>query len=221
MLVFKVKTKLIALSVLGMMLAQFPAMANFTEIHKSTDATTGKTKVYIPGVASGTETEIISKGGAKDKILTLNNCGWGKFSDSTTSPIVEITSSTGEELDPINGIEVASAPTCTAGTTPGTYVDSNASDAIGRTIKAGTTFWVKGGNGVGSFAIKTRANNTIKLKGGNCGWASVAVSATRPLTSFIKDGNTKVLADLPSTNTPMYCKKTGTTYTNYLPAAGF
>lgn len=200
-----------------MMLAQFPALASFTEVHKYTDTATGKTKVFIPSTPKDTVVSVMTEGAPKDRFLTLNNCGWGKFSDSTTSPIQAVKNSSGTDLT----VAAGAAPTCTAGTTPGTYVDSNTTATVGDVIKAGTVYWVKGGTAIGSYQIKTVALQTAKAKGGNCGFAAISTSDSRPLTAFKIGATDYTLAALPAAAAPMYCKKTGTSYTNYLPASGF
>lgn len=211
-----------ALSIVGIAAVGFssvaPAMAQFTAVHKFEGG--GKSYVYFPGVAAGTTLEVNTPGSAAPKVLTLNNCGWGKFKESATSPVINITGSS------VNFASISSgaAPTCTPGTTAGTYTDSNSSATVGTGIK--TTegyYWIKGGSTIGSATIEVTTRKKVSVKGNDCGWGRVAVSATRPMTNFSVASTNYTLAALPAADAPMVCRapSTGAPKVNYVPAAGF
>ncbi|NJL90848.1 MAG: hypothetical protein HC916_14445 [Coleofasciculaceae cyanobacterium SM2_1_6] len=191
------------------------ALANFNGVHRSTF--NGKERVVFPGQTPDTSIEVTTVRTAQ-RVLTLNNCGWGKFTESATSPVAAIRSS-GSTLS----IAAGTAPTCVRAVAPATgYVDSNPSDAVGTVIKAANVVWIKGGSTVGAYSIDVDTNRISRAKANACGVASLTISATRPLTTFTFAGTNYTLANLPATtNGGLICRKSSTGAIAFVPVAGF
>lgn len=183
---------------------------SFTSLHKWTDTATSKTYVYVPGQTVATPVaEFSTPRTAAPRILTLDNCGWGKFTKSTTSPPVSITGADWA------GKTTGTAPTCTLAA--GVYTSSNPA-ATGTVLDTGTQIWVRGGTGIGSATITITSAAKITSKANACGFVRVAASASRPLTTFTIGATNYDLSTVPSVPAPMICKKNGTTFTTYVPA---
>jgi len=94
--------------------------ASFTAPHKWTDAATSKTYVYIPGQTAGNPVAGLSAPKtAAPRNLTLNNCGWGSFTKSATSPPTNITGANWA------GKTTGAAPTCVKDPAPATTYTTN------------------------------------------------------------------------------------------------
>ncbi|MEG4065431.1 hypothetical protein [Microcoleus sp. SVA1_A1] len=182
------------------------ASANFNGVHRST--VNGREKVVIPGQTPETSIEITTLN-TKARVLTLNNCGWGKFTESATAPVASIVAG-GSTLS----IGTGAAPTCVRSTTTTGavyYADSNSADAVGTAIKAANVIWVKGGSTLGAYAIDVNTNKISKAKANKCGVASFTITATRPLTTFTHSGTNYTLASLPATtNGGLICRNSST-----------
>jgi hypothetical protein len=192
------------------------ASANFTQVHKSSFG--GKDKIFFPGQTAGSTIEV-STPKTSVKTLTLNNCGWGKFTESATSPVAEIRS---------NGVALSigsgAAPTCTKAVAPATgYVDSNAGAAIGTAIRAGNIIWIKGGATVGAAVFDVDANKLIKVKVNACGFGSVTISPTRTMDKFSLAGTNYTLPNLPATTSGgLICRKDAAgNGVSFVPVGGF
>lgn len=203
---------------LGLITA-LPASANFNGVHVST--VNGKDRVVIPGQTPEARVEITTLRTAP-RSVTLNNCGWGKFTESASSPVAAI-SAAGSNL----AIGSGSAPTCVRETTPtGVVFYSTSNDgAIGTVVKSGAEIWIRGGSGGGPYApyaIEVSTNRIVGAKANACGVASFTVSATRPLTTFTFGGNNYTLANLPSTtNGGLICRRTQAGAIAFVPVTGF
>lgn len=200
------------LSLLAIALAPCNALANYTTPHKVT--VDGKTYVFIPGQTAGSPVTGFSAPKAPTtRVLTLNNCGWGSFTKSATSPPTMITGANW------SGKTTGSPVTCTKNAAPATtYTSSNPLAAVGAIIDDGTKLWVKGGTGPGSVTLQITTSGTITTKANACGFVRVTTSTSRPMTEFKVGATSYTLASLPSKTSPMICRKVGTSSFTYVPA---
>ena len=186
--------------------------ANFTSVHKWTDAATSKTYVYVPGQTAGSPvTDFTSDKSPSTKLVTLNNCGWGSFTKSATSPPINIT---GASWPATSGAAV----TCTKDPSPATTYTASNTGAVGTMIDDGTKLWVKGGTGPGSVTLQITTAGKITTKANACGFVRVAASAARPLTTFKIGATSYTLGSVPSVPNPVICRKVGTSSFTYVPA---
>ena len=190
---------------------------DYTGIHKHTDTVSGKTSVYIPLIPPGQPvTGLTSPKTPSLKVLTLNNCGIAKVSKGTTSPVTNITGAGGATVN-FSAKTTGAEPTCTAGTTPGSYTSSWAG-AVGNVLDAGSNYFIKGGTGPGAISVNVTTTGTITSKANACGFLRVTVSDSRPMTNFNIGATAYTLAALPTVTNPMICKKIGTASFTYVPA---
>ncbi|MEG4121685.1 hypothetical protein QUA43_29965 [Microcoleus sp. N9_B4] len=188
--------------------------ANFTSVHKWTDAASSKTYVYVPAQTAGSPvTDFTTPRTANPRVLTLNNCGWGSFTKSATSPPVGLTGADWA------GKTSGAAPTCVKDPSPATTYTTSNTGATGTVVDDGTKIWIRGGTGPGSVTVTITTAAKITSKANACGFVRVAASATRPLTTFSIGATNYTLADLPSVTAPMICRKNGTTSVTYVPAS--
>jgi len=210
--------RLAALLGLGILAAGAPALADYTVVHKYTDSATSKTYVYVPGVATGQPmANFTSPKVPKLRVLTLNNCGIGKISKPSTSPILSIAGAGGATVN-FSEKTSGSDPTCTLDTTAGTYTSSWSGAATGDVLETPTAYFIKGGTGAGALSVNVQNDGTITSKGNACGWLRVTVSDTRPMTNFKIGATDYTLAALPVVTNPMICRKVGTSSFTYVPA---
>lgn len=217
----KLLQKLLASVGLAIVIAPTAAIGQttgqFAAPHKFTDAAAGKTYVYIPNRPVGVPVVgFTAPKAASPKTLTLNNCGWGSFTKSATSPPTLITG---------NGVTVnwagkttGAAVTCTAPVAPATTWTSNNAGAVGTVVDDGAKIWIKGGTTVGAAIINVTTSGTITSKVNACGFLRVTTSVTRPMTNFSIGTTAYTLATLPAVTKPMICRKVGTSSFTYVPA---
>src|SRR6476620_3778445 len=152
--------------------------ANFSSVHKWTDAANSKTYVYVPGQTAGNAVPGFTAPKAPTpRVLTLNNCGWGSFTKSATSPPTNIT---GANWPAQSG----SAPTCVKDPSPATTYTTSNPAATGTIIDDGTKIWVRGGTSSGSVSLQITSGGNIITKANACGFVRVAISESRPMTNF-------------------------------------
>lgn len=191
--------------------------ATFTAPHKFTDTATGKTYVYVPGKPVGVPVVgFTAPKAASPKTLTLNNCGWGSFTKSTTSPPTLVTG-TGITVN-WTGKTTGAAVTCVAPVAPATAWTSNNAGAVGTVVDDGARIWIRGGTTVGAAIINVTSSGAITTKANACGFVRVTVSSTKPMTTFAIGATNYTLATLASTPKPMICRKVGTASFTYVPA---
>ena len=214
---FKRILALFGLGILGSVaIADLAKAGQFDVVHKHTES--GKTYVYIPAQTAGQPvTGLTSPKVATLKVLTLNNCGISKVSKGTTSPVTNITGAGGATVN-FSAKTTGAEPTCTAGTTPGSYTSSWAG-AVGDVLDAGTYYFIKGGTGPGALSVNVTTTGTITSKANACGFLRVTVSDSRPMTNFNIGTTAHTLAGLPTVTNPMICKKVGTASFTYVPAS--
>lgn len=200
------------IAAVGVPLGAIAETATFGTVHKWTDTAANKTYIYVPGQTAGAPATGFSAPKAPvSRVITLNNCGWGSFTKSATSPPTNIT---GANWPATSG----SAPTCTKDPSPATtYTTSNLA-ATGTTIDDGTKIWVKGGTAAGSVTLQISSGGNITTKANACGFIRVTTSESRPMTAFKIRTMDYTLAALPAVIKPMICRKVGTASFTYVPA---
>lgn len=186
---------------------------SFTSVHKWTDAATSKVYVYVPAQTAGSAVPgFTAPKAAAPRTLTLNNCGYGSFTKSTTSPPTLITGADWA------GRTTGAAPTCVKDPAPAlTYTTSNPAP-VGTVIDDGTKIWVRGGTAAGAASITVTSAGTITSKANACGFLRVTTSTSRPMTEFSIGATNYTLANVPAVPAPMICRKVGTTSSTYVPA---
>lgn len=217
---FKRIAALFGLGILGSVaIADIARAGQFDVVHKWTDSVAGKTYVYIPAQTAGQPvTGLTSPKAAALKVLTLNNCGIGKVSKGTTSPVTSITGAGGATVN-FGAKTTGADPTCTADpATPGSYV-SSWTGSVGDVLEGATYYFIKGGTGVGALSVNVQTTGTITSKANACGFLRVTTSTTRPMTDFNIGATAHTLAALPAVTNPMICKKVGTSSFTYIPAS--
>jgi hypothetical protein len=186
---------------------------SFGSVHKWTDSATSKTYIFIPGQTAGNPVAGLSAPKtAAPRNLTLNNCGWGSFTKSPTSPPTNITGANWA------GKTTGAAPTCVKDAAPATTYTTSNPGATGTVVDDGTKIWVRGGTGSGSTSITVTTAGAITTKVNDCGFLRVVTSTSRPMTEFSVGATNYTLAALPSVSAPMICRKVGTTSATYVPA---
>ena len=207
----------ILLSVLFPELAQ----ANFSAVHKWTDSATQKTYIYFPGQISGQPVAgLTSPKAPKPRIISLNDCGVGKIS-KTTTPISAITRADGKPVN-FGSRTNGSDPTCTPGVGLSGPFNSWSASA-GDILETPTAYYIQGEIAYGMTVSETMninvvSDGTITSKANACNFVRVTISATRPMTTFKVGATEYSLDSLPSVTAPMICKKVGTSSFIYLPA---
>ena len=191
--------------------------ASFNAPHKWTDTAAGKTYVYVPNRPVGVPVVgFTAPKAASPRTLTLNNCGWGSFTKSATSPPTLITGSgvTVNWAGKTNGAAV----TCTAPVAPATAHTSSNNGAVGTVVDDGSKIWIKGGATAGAVIINVTTAGNITTKANACGFVRVNVGPTRPMTTFNIGTTAYTLAALPAVTKPMICRKVGNASFTYIPA---
>jgi len=191
--------------------------ATYNAPHKFVDTAAGKTYVYIPNRPVNVPvTGFTAPKAASPRTLTLNNCGWGSFSKSATSPPTLITG-TGITVN-WAGKTSGAAVTCTAPVAPATAYTSSNNAAVGTVVDDGSKIWIKGGTAVGAAIINVTSAGIVTTKANGCGFVRVTVGPTRPMTSFNIGATAYTLAAIPAVTKPMICRKIGTASFTYVPA---
>lgn len=186
---------------------------SFGSVHKWTDSASSKTYVYVPGQTAGNAVPgFTAPKPPAARNLTLNNCGWGSFTKSATSPPTMITGANWA------GKTTGTAPTCVKDAAPATTYTTSNPAATGTIIDDGTKIWVRGGTGSGSVSLQITSGGNVTTKANDCGFVRVTVSESRPMTNFSIGATNYTLSTLPSVSAPMICRKVGTTSATYVPA---
>ena len=186
---------------------------SFGSVHKWTDAATSKTYVYVPGQTAGAAVPGFSA--PREPVarsLTLNNCGWGSFTKSATSPPTNITGADTNWAGKTTG----TAPTCVRNPGATTYTTSNPA-ATGTVVDDGTKIWIRGGTAAGTVAINITSGGNITTKANACGFLRITTSESRPMTQFSIGTMNYTLANIPAVPAPMICRKVGNTSATYVP----
>jgi hypothetical protein len=185
----------------------------FGSIHKWTDTATSKIYVYVPGQTAGSAVpEFTAPKPPVDRSLTLNNCGWGSFTKSATSPPINITGANWA------GKTTGPAPTCVRDPAPATTYTTSNPAPTGTVLDDGTKIWIRGGTAAGTVAITITSGGNITTKANACGFVRVTISESRPMTNFSIGTNNYTLDAVPSVQKPMICRKVGNASFTYIPA---
>jgi hypothetical protein len=183
------------------------ARADYTTVHKVTE--NGVTTVFFPATAN-TQVAVKTSKLPTTSLLTLNNCGWAKISNSATAPVVNITGGSTNFAGKTSG-----APPVCVKQADGTYFDSNSAAAVGTVVDASTVLWIKGGSGLGTLTVDVTKQAVINATANACGFAKLTANATRPLTSFMVGTTSYTLSGVSSMPATQICKGT----TLYRPVA--
>jgi hypothetical protein len=205
----------IGLSALALAPLSAIAQTSFSSVHKWTDAATSRTYIYVPGQTAGAAVAgFTAPRAAVARSLTLNNCGWGSFTKSTTSPPTNITGAGTNWAGKTTG----TAPTCVKDAAAATTYTTSNPAPTGTVIDDGTKIWVRGGTAAGTAAINITSGGNITTKANACGFLRVMISDSRPMTEFSIGSMNYTLAALPAVTKPMICRKVGNSSFTYLPA---
>ncbi len=195
-----------------LLIASSPAMANFTGVHRGTSG--GKDKVVIPNQAPDT-TIALTVATTTIRPVTFNDCGWGKLTDSASAPVTAI--------DTGGSLTFNFAGRTTATTPPSFTQCFLNTQPQGAVVKVGNVLYLNSGiTNLGTINLSVTSEKSINAKVNSCGFASVSITPTRPLTRFSVGGVVYNLVSLPTTvNGLLYCRKTGGVAIAYRPLGGF
>ncbi|MEG4121684.1 hypothetical protein QUA43_29960 [Microcoleus sp. N9_B4] len=200
------------------------AQAVYNAPHKWVDSF-GKIRVFIPGTAD-TTVDVITES-SKEYTFTVDYCGWINIRESATRKIKSF-------LTSVNSLTVnfatpfltnTIAPACTPGSN-GIWSLWQWGDTVDKPngylfrVQGTFSYWVKvrpalqTAGGIQGFVTY---ENTIKSKINSCGFATIIVSPTRPMTTFKIAGVDYNLATLPSVNKPQICRIQSGVKMRYVP----
>ncbi|MEG4420821.1 hypothetical protein QUA70_19840 [Microcoleus sp. LAD1_D5] len=213
--------KLIAsLFALGLVVVPQVASASFGQVHRSTGG--ARDRIVVPNQTPGSSVPLMVEV-TRNRNLTLNACGWGRFQHKTGGNIGGITDIKVGGVSIASNMVVGAVPTCASGV-------SNVNHPVGSVFRDGNIgvgeaiWYIRGGTGAGSIVAAVSSLNIVRVKANNCGFASFRITASRPFTEFETELPLVqyILSSLPTTNSVgLVCRKTGNTYTTYAPASGF
>lgn len=187
------------------------AGASIAEVYKVANATSSK--VFVTGQAANTEINALINNDPKPRSMTYNQCGWGKFKESASSPVITF-SSGGSPLNIGSGAD----PVCTKDA-QGNYSATN-DGTIGDVRRSTTGYiWHKGSNTVGAGVVYVGTQSTKKAKVNACGLASFSVTSlsASPSASLNIGGTNYQISSMTTRNFPDACRKIGTAYVLYSP----
>ena len=156
-------------------------VAPFNAPHKWTETATNKTYVFIPNQTPSIPIpNQISKDESGDQSVLLNNCGWGSIDYFVT--LVNVAGYDQPSFINWAGRTTGATPTCTRDTS-GAWV-SNSNLPIGSVVKAGSEYWIKGGNSWGTIFVTLIYGRVIKNKVNTCGFLRILITDNRKMTNF-------------------------------------
>jgi len=175
-------------------------------------------KVYKTNQTPLSEFTAVVTNPAKTRVMRFNNCGWGKFKESASSPVFRYEQS-GQNLP----ITTGAAPVCTkdapvAGVVaPPTYTATN--DASTGTVRRTPDGFIhhKGGNQQTAFAVEISTNSTKKAKPNQCGLVAISLKDANGSID-LGEGMTSV-SGISAKAYPQKCVKVGSAYVLYEPPA--
>jgi hypothetical protein len=195
------------------------ALADQFEVYQI--ATAGKTKIHFVGgnfnLLNATFS-ITVQNAPKIKVLTLNNCGMGKFKESATAPITSM--SVGSI--PVSIIQGwGSPPVCSKDAATGVYSSTN-DLPVGQAGKTTDGYiYYKGGTTVGAATLNVASSSIKQIKTNQCGLAGLTLPTG--VTQFSTDSQSSynINSNVPVKNYPYICKKVGNgSYTIYSQKGG-
>lgn len=188
-----------------------PAIASFAGVHRGTSG--GSDRVIIPNQTPDT-TIALTVGSTEIKPVSpaADTCGIARLQDSATNPIVGI--------EGVNFAGRTTEATVPSGYTP-TGLCSSSLKPNGSVVKVGNAYYIWFDQ-YGTFNLRVSYGKVSNVKVNSCGFGSIAITPTRPLTNFSIGGVTYTLASLPTTTSGgLYCRKNGGTSIAYRPLGGF
>lgn len=223
------KKQLIAIASFLLTLTPLAANAQYDSPHKWTDSF-GKTRIYIPGTADNV-VDVLTES-SKEYTFIVNTCGWISLRESATRKIKSFST-------PTNSISINNfipsfsfyhGPLCSwVVSSSWNYWDKdNHYTGTGLQVPNGSLHTIFNTN---QFFIKIAPlysapssiqgtltyENTIKNKINSCGFGTILVSTTRPMTTFKIAGVDYTLDTLPAVDKPQLCKIQGASKVRYLP----
>jgi len=189
------------------------------QVYKVVNGVTAK--VFVTEQTANTELQALLDNAPKTRTLTYNNCGWGKFKESTTSPVVRFTKALsfgamfiGDGADPV----------CTKDA-QGVYTSTN-DGLVGMTVRRSNGFiWYKGSSTLGAGVVYVTNQSVRKAKVNACGLASFSVPVSNVVpfkftipTSTNLAGTVFNVSSLTARTYPHACRKVGTSYVLYRPS---
>jgi hypothetical protein len=218
---FAVKISQISLGV-GFTIALLPLLsqnaiaAGFDGIHRSTFG--GKDKIFIPNQPPNTTVALtVGSEEIRSVAFTANTCGIGRLQDSASKPITGV--ETGGSLV-FNFAGRTTEATIPSGYTTG--VCAGSSKPRGSVVKVGNAIYLWAGE-YNTLNLRVLSGKVSNVKINACGFGSIAITPTRPLTNFTLGGTNYTLATLPTTtNGALICRKDAAgNGISFVPLAGF
>lgn len=226
----KLAIALLTLAAIALPQGAIAQQAIYNSPHKWTDSF-GKIRVYIPGTAD-TVVDVVTES-SKEYTFTVNTCGWISLRQSTTRKIKSFSTST-------NSLSVSNfsapdfshvhGPLCTFTSSTGWSFwdalnsgESNINASNGRlvTITGSNQFFVKVVQAINSTVPVIQGTvtyeNIIKNKINSCGFGTIIVSPTRPMTTFKIGTINYTLATLPPVTKPQICRIQSGVKMRYVP----
>lgn len=210
----KVIAALIAFAAIALPKGAIAQTATFNSPHKWTDTVTSKSYLFIPGQTPLVAIpDLVSKDESGDQSMQLNDCGWGNIGYFVT--LINVVRYNQPGFINWGARTTGATPSCTQNAS-GAWVSSNNSP-VGTVVKAGSKYWIKGGNSWGSIILTLSYGKVIKNKANACGFLRLLISDSRPMTNFSIGATNYTLTTLPAVTKPMICRKVGTSSSTYLP----
>jgi hypothetical protein len=210
----KVIAALITFAAIALPQSAIAQTTNFTSPHKWTDAATNKSYVFIPNQTPLVAIpNLISRNESGDESVRLNNCGWGSIDYFVT--LVHVVRYNQPGFINWGGRTTGATPSCTQNAS-GVWVSNNNSP-VGTVVKAGSKYWIKGGNSWGSISVTLSYGKVIKNKVNACGFLRVLLNDSQTMTNFTVGMTDYTLAGIPMVTKPMICRKVGSSNSTYLP----
>ena len=194
-------------AILGIISISAIAQPASADVYKATVG--GKTKVYLSGFTPSSSINYQVYSAPKVKSLILNNCGLGKFKESTTAPVTSMDVGGQAVTIGANG----GIPACTKDATTGVYSATN-DVPLGQARRTGDGYiWYKGANSAGASVLNVVTLGTKIVKTNQCGLASF--SPAFGVTDFLISQQPFSISSLPTKTYPSVCKNVGGTYVTY------
>jgi len=210
----KVIAALIGFAAIALSQSAIAQTATFNIPHKWTDTATNKSYVFIPQQTPLVAIpNLVSRDESGDQSVKLNDCGWGDIDYFVT--LINVIKYDDPSFINWNGKTTGATPSCTQNTS-GAWVSNN-NPPVGTVVKAGSKYWIKGGNSWGSITVTLSYGKVIKNKVNACGFLRLLISDSRKMTNFSIGARNYSLAALPAVTKPMICRKVGNSNSTYLP----
>ena len=150
--------------------------------------------------------------------MSFNNCDWGKFKESVSSPVSAFEGN-GQNLS----IGTGAAPVCTKDTAPAGVVApptySSTNDASIGTVRRTPDGYIyyKGASQQTSLTVQVSTNSTKKSKPNQCGLVAISLKDANGSID-LGEGMTSI-SGISAKAYPQKCVKVGGSYVLYEPSA--